>query len=825
MTKFYNSLVKIACILSLLLFIGSNVWATTYPVTNTASSGAGSLAQAITDANANPGKDLITFAIPGSPATIALTSALPNITEAVVIDGYSQTGAIQGSVAGRTIMVNIDGTGLAAGTNIFNIAANDVEIDGLAIYKAPQYGIASNTSGSNIFIWGNYIGTDNTGTSTTLGNGKGGISINEQLTSTQVTRVIIGTNGDGVNDGNEGNLVSCNKATSVSAGGNGDGIALWTVKDGRVSGNIIGLDKNGSNGSFGNDRNGILVTVDALNDTIGTNGDNISDALEANIICNNGTINSGHGVHIAGRSHLQVVAGNTIGITPTNGNAGNAINGIQITSAYDTRIGTNADGVSDALEANTICSNGGSGIGITAQDFFSFNSNTTGNVIAGNFIGTEATGTLVAGNAVDGITIVAANDGVGSGMSASDNIIGSNGDNVNDAAEGNVIANNTGVGIQLNPATPTAQVTGIKISRNSMYNNIKQGIEMLYIGSPADAVPANDQDDVDAGPNNLLNFPVLTATKVDASGNLYVAGFTRPGTVLELYIADGGTYPIPHGGYTKNFGQGKTFLYRVQEGTTLNGVTDDSTATNTYTSADQGISGGPATITENQFGFNIPAGLLAAPVSATMPITAIAYETVTGTGNTSVFSGSSPIILPIHLISFKGRVNDGKSYLTWTTAQESNNSHFDVERSTNGSTYTSIASVTARTALYNEYNFTDNGPLAAVNYYRLKQVDRDGKFTYSPVIILRADLGASVSARATPNPFTGNINLSYRLTRTETVQVRLFDQMGRIVRNYSIKGGTGINTFNMSNLNSLPSGFYTLELKGEKLSFIQQLIK
>ena len=113
--------------------------ANTYTVTSTADSGAGTLRQAILDANANPGADTIAFNITGSGVhTIAPTSDLPYITDAVTIDGYTQAGSSPNTHAvgeglDTVLMIEIDGTG--ATLNGLWVQAPDVTIRGLAVNR------------------------------------------------------------------------------------------------------------------------------------------------------------------------------------------------------------------------------------------------------------------------------------------------------------------------------------------------------------------------------------------------------------------------------------------------------------------------------------------------------------------------------------------------------------------------------------------------------------------------------------------------------------------------------------------------------------------
>ncbi|HET8674715.1 MAG TPA: HYR domain-containing protein [Blastocatellia bacterium] len=127
--------------------------AMTFLVTNPNDSGAGSLRQAIIDANANPGADTINFAIPGTGThTINLLSPLPAITEALTIDATTQPG-----FAG-TPVVELNGSGAGAGANGLNITASNSLVRGLAINRFNGNGIV--LSGNGNIIEGNFIGTN-----------------------------------------------------------------------------------------------------------------------------------------------------------------------------------------------------------------------------------------------------------------------------------------------------------------------------------------------------------------------------------------------------------------------------------------------------------------------------------------------------------------------------------------------------------------------------------------------------------------------------------------------------------------------------------------
>lgn len=801
MTCLYKTFSKVLVAL-LLLTCSLPVFATTFPVTTNADTGPGSLRDAITSANTNPGADIITFNLPVGQFTLSPASGYPVILDALTIDGYSQPGSAQSSIAGRTIVVGIDGTN--AGGDLFVIATSNVTIDGLAIYSTPGYAVSISTNLSNIFIWGNFLGTDVTGTATGIGN-QGGVLCNFGGANVN-TNIVVGTNGDGTNDADEGNLI-CSSLTA--SGTTGWGVVFWKSETSMIAGNIIGLDKNGNEASMGNAQDGILVTVNSITNTIGTNGDGVSDDLEANLV----SANAGFGILVAGASDNNVVAGNTFGIDAADNAAGNGSYGIGLLNSSGNRIGTNGDGVSDNFESNIASANGQGGIGIVSVAFFT-NANSDNNIIAGNIIGTDASLTLDLGNTGAGILLRAET----SGLNTNNNIIGSNFDGNGDIDEANIITNND-TGINILTPVAGALTNGNKIARNRIYANSQMGIDLGQ-----DGVSINDDGDADAGANDVLNAPVIASTHTDA-GNLLLTGFSVPGSIIEFYVSDGGVNPNPlPGGFTKSFGEGQTFLFRAQDDATLDGVTDADLTTGTYDGSVEGTGTG-GTRTENRFSFTVPIASLPVPVASGTRITALAYVNTTGAGNTSEFGGTAfTTALPVTLTSFKGRVNGDAAELTWTTAEEINNSHFEIERSANGQGYTKVGTVKGNGGSNNSYEFTDDGPLSAVNFYRLKQVDIDGQATYSRALVLRKNLG-EITARAAPSPFTSFINLSYKLQKEENIRIRLIDQVGHVVKTYATRGGAGVNTINLNDLDHLPKGNYTVELTGETVRFRQMVVK
>ncbi|GGB14312.1 T9SS type A sorting domain-containing protein [Puia dinghuensis] len=179
--------------------------------------------------------------------------------------------------------------------------------------------------------------------------------------------------------------------------------------------------------------------------------------------------------------------------------------------------------------------------------------------------------------------------------------------------------------------------------------------------------------------------------------------------------------------------------------------------------------------------------------------------TFSGPGSLSGF-GSLPIILA----SFTATLNDGSVDLAWQTSLEENSDHIAIESSADaGSHWRTIGTVTAQGTSHTptNYTFTDTKPAPGTDEYRLKMVDKDGKFTYSPVRTVRLLVGA---ARVFPNPAQNYVNVTLAGSATETLVVRLFNQTGQLLQERSVVNGGG-TTVALS-VSGYPQGNYLIEV-------------
>ena len=337
---------------------------TSFVVSSTNDSGPGSLRQAILDSNADTsGVNTIDFTIPGSGVqTIAPLSALPAITNPVLIDGWSQQGYTS------TPLIELSGS-QSTGVDGLMITGPDITVRGLDINGFSQdAGIhITGTSATGDWIYGNFLGTDPTGTQAEPNyNGvqiNGGAASNTiGGTTTSARDVISGNDWNGVDIGNSG------------------------TNDNVIEGDYIGTDVSGSQ-SLGNDASGVAIYDGASNNIVGGTANGAGNTISANVI---------YGVYISDSGTTgNAVETDLIGTDATGTHAlGNATDGVIIQSgATNTTIGGTA---TDA--GNVISANGNYGILITGTGI-------SGTVLEHNLIGTDITGTKSLANSLSGVQI------------------------------------------------------------------------------------------------------------------------------------------------------------------------------------------------------------------------------------------------------------------------------------------------------------------------------------------------------------------------------------------------------------------------------------
>lgn len=522
------------------------------------SDGVISLREAITAANNTADTDTIEFEIPDALDgdglhRITLASALPQIHGAVIIDATTDS-----DFSGTPIIV-LDGND--AVSNGLNIAwdGDGTTIRGFIIQNFTGNGIQIDSTGDGNTIVGNWIGSFDAS-----GANAGAAYQNA---------------GHGIFVGSANNTIGGTTAADRNViSGNYRGVVVSgsMATNNRVFGNYIGTDDSGVL-SFGNVDSGITIEGDATGNFIGSDLNSTNDLLEGNVIVASG--NNGIQLWGAGVSG-NTIAGNNIGVMADGLTVrGNATQGIQIGGGAN----NNAIGGTSAAAANIISGNTYSGIEL-------LNSGTSNNTIYGNFIGTDATGTLDLGNGAIGIYIE---------DSATNNIVGGIA-----AGQGNTIAFNDddGVGIQ------GAGTTGNTVRGNRIYSNEDQGIDL---GDGAlNSGTANDAGDSDVGGNTVLNWAVVKSAAIADDGTLDV--------VLDTTTLAAGTYTVDVYASSEGSLSGRQFWGQAQGERYLG----------TWTS----VSSGNASLARSLSGISAAAG---------------EYQTIVvvdGSGNTSEFSNAAILV-------------------------------------------------------------------------------------------------------------------------------------------------------------------------------------
>lgn len=172
-----------------------------------------------------------------------------------------------------------------------------------------------------------------------------------------------------------------------------------------------------------------------------------------------------------------------------------------------------------------------------------------------------------------------------------------------------------------------------------------------------------------------------------------------------------------------------------------------------------------------------------------------------------VMGAYSYLVIPVELTSFTALVSGDNVLLNWSTATEVNNSGFQVERKSVDGNYSSVGFVRGKgtTTEAQEYNFSDNNLAVGKYIYRLKQVDFNGTFEYSPEI--EVEIGMPVRFELSqnyPNPFNPATSIKFSLVSDSRVTLKLFDVVGQEV-------ATLINT-------NLAAGYHSAIIDGSKLS-------
>lgn len=540
-----------------------------------------SLREAINYANALPAGSTITFSLALGDWTIEPGSALPE---------WTQTGAssIDGTVGSWPVTgrVTLQGASAGEGVDGLTVDGGNLSVSKLLIRGFDGNGIKLLLYGDNNQVMGCVIGLDGTGEGADP-NSNNGIAVGEADTT-------IGGTAAG-----EGNVISGNGDHGVFVGWGGDDVTIL--------GNLIGTNISGTT-AVGNGDDGIKVF-------------HIARTQVGSGVSGGGNLISGNGAGISLSSHTgetleSLVIGNLIGVD-LDGTAavGNHKKGI-LANAEGVTIGGTSPGTRNVIAA-TLDPPGfpldGNGISVGSDDNIQ---------VIGNYIGTDADGTVALGHVRSGIRV----DGttnviIGGEVAGAGNLISGNGDfgiSFEDASDGEVYGNL--IGVASDGVTPlgnetsgigvwgTTDITigsfngqntiaynasvyglssagisiggsssaGIDIGPNSIHDNARSGSTRLGIDLGVDGVTSNDPLDADTGPNGLQNFPEIVAAD-SSTGSITFQLHSTPSTIFHVLLY--ANTSCDESGY----GEGETYLGGAYVQTDTNGEVEEQVNSLSFT--------------------------------------------------------------------------------------------------------------------------------------------------------------------------------------------------------------------------------------------------
>lgn len=755
-----------------LLFTQQNLLANTYTVTSTDDSGPGTLRQAILDANANPGADIIQFAInttgnliegsaPNTYAVIELNTALPIITDAVYINGTTQANTNTGNIAAQSVGVD-------------NISLSTIAYPDVYIVPSASFVFPSSSTG----VSGNGISID--AASVTIKgiaiSGFGNTTSNPSQHSdiavlrSPVSRTVDITISDCfISCDPLGNLPTASqrksKANSILVCGNNE--------TGTISNNYIAYSGTYAIHFNGNTDN---LSVGPASTTVGNRNWQITGNRIKSITINtnlNALVKADDGITLMKCVSFQVKNNYISDVEQT---------GIDLGYNSDSNYISN-NTITGITRTGAIAPQAGIRIGLCSEKDTLFR-----NVVYNN------TGTsFKAGVWLDRSTLTQA--GV---------VTKNNSDHV---IQENQIYNNSSSGIVLS-TNSTGGCYNTKISRNATFNNSGLGIDLDFSGTNGSTlVTTNDDGDLDGGPNNIQNFPIIDSVRVLSSTQIAVYGKAPAGANVEFFLTDGQVSTF--GGRSLNYAEGKTFIASAVEGS----ASDLRSGTASY-NVDGNVSSG-----DNLFHFILPySGTL-----STDSITA----TATIANNTSEFGPMVKALstLNVTLQSFSAVYIDKKVKLQWKAKTDDDFVDFEVEHSANGKDFSKLALVFPNINDDDNYEFVHSNVQNGKQFYRLRMINQGGKIQYSSVLTVDAGNGGKENSAILNSVFSNQINVKMNLDDKQVARLLLFNEAGQIVRNEQKQGQKGINYMQMTGLDKLARGTYILVAETANQRTSQKLIK
>ena len=190
------------------------------------------------------------------------------------------------------------------------------------------------------------------------------------------------------------------------------------------------------------------------------------------------------------------------------------------------------------------------------------------------------------------------------------------------------------------------------------------------------------------------------------------------------------------------------------------------------------------------------------------------YGNVIGVDDIAVRANSP---LPVTFASFSGLKEGAKNILQWSTTTELNNAFFSLERSLDGTSFSELTTIASKATNGNSnaalnYEFADVKPVMGNNYYRLKQVDKDGKYSYSQIVLLKGSKANGISISAIyPNPAKDNVSIVFNAETVTKVHIALVDVAGKVLQQKQTILSIGQTSYT-TDISTLRAGNYLIRV-------------
>jgi uncharacterized repeat protein (TIGR01451 family) len=319
----------------------------------------------------------------------------------------------------------------------------------------------------------------------------------------------------------------------------------------------------------------------------------------------------------------------------------------------------------------------------------------------------------------------------------------------------------------------------------------------------------------------------LTITKT-SDRSLYAINSTA---IFTITITNPGAYGVTIDKITDEVPAGFTFV--AFDGTSQVTATNSTSVPTTGATGNITFEGG--VLSGANSSYYIPAGgSIIVRYTATAPPAAASNLLTTArdyVGATEIGSATNTVsvtaTLPVTLLSFNAGWQNDYIRLNWRTSNEMNSDHIEIEKSTDRNPFSKIGQLltTGIAGTEQSYSFIDSFPATGNNKYRLKLIDRDNQYKYSPVVMVNKKKDGLSILQSFPNPFINELNIQIISDRKQTVQVQLMDMLGKTLFNRNENFIIGTNTILLDQLNRLQPGMYLLQVSTPDIKVQQKLVK